>query len=48
MAEERVMSGARGDSVSVGGVVRAEWEAAGGAIRCAAGVGVSGCETRKS
>ncbi len=35
-----------GDSVSGGGVVRAEWVAAGSAIGCEAGVSVSGCTTR--
>ncbi len=36
------MSGARGDSLSIGGVVRAEREAAGRAIGCAARVSVPG------
>ena len=38
--------GCGGDSVSVGGVVRAEREAAGRAIRCAAGVSIASCATR--
>ncbi len=40
------MSGAGGDSVSMGEVVRAEREVAGRAIGCAARVSVPGCATR--
>ncbi len=40
------MSGARRDSVSMGEVVRAEWEAAGRAIGCAARVSVPGGATK--
>ena len=42
------MSGARGDSVSMGEVVRAEVEAAGRAIGCAASVSVPGGMMRQS
>ncbi len=42
------MSGARGDSVSMGGVVRAELEVAGRAIGSAARVSVPGGATRQS
>ncbi len=42
------MLGARGDSLSMGGVVRAEREAAGRAIGCAARVSVPGGATTQS